>query len=224
MERSISTTSSRAIGRRKLHRPEQERFITVHAKDGRELERYNVVIGSVISVCNGAEVKKAGTFVQWDPYNVPILTEKTGRVEFRDMIAGVTVKREIDEATGVMGTVVIEHKEDLHPQIVIIDEQKGDRRQLLDSGRGTRRGADENKKIRPVSCWRRRRVRLQRPRILPAVCHGWPNCSRLAVRKMRPKLLRSTVWLSLAELSVENAAYRSGTHQRPGRRAPYSVE
>jgi len=34
------------------------------------------------------------------------------------------VKREIDEATGVMGTVVIEHKEDLHPQIVIIDDKE----------------------------------------------------------------------------------------------------
>ena len=39
------------------------------------------------------------------------------------MIPGVTVKREIDEATGVMGTVVIEHKEDLHPQIVIVDDK-----------------------------------------------------------------------------------------------------
>src|SRR5260370_252208 len=82
--------------------------VSVHAKDGRELERYNVVVGSVISVGDGGQVKKGETFVQWDPYNVPILTEKTGRVEFRDMIPGVTVKREIDEATGVMGTVVIE--------------------------------------------------------------------------------------------------------------------
>jgi DNA-directed RNA polymerase subunit beta' len=98
--------------------------VSVHSKDGRELERYNVVVGSVISVGDGGQVKKGETFVQWDPYNVPILTEKTGRVEFRDMIAGVTVKREIDEATGVMGTVVIEHKEDLHPQIVILDENK----------------------------------------------------------------------------------------------------
>jgi DNA-directed RNA polymerase subunit beta' len=69
-------------------------------------------------------VKKGETFVQWDPYNVPILTEKSGKIEFRDMISGVTVKREVDEATGVMGTVVIEHKEDLHPQIVIVDDQK----------------------------------------------------------------------------------------------------
>jgi DNA-directed RNA polymerase subunit beta' len=98
--------------------------VSVHAKDGREYERYNVVIGSVISVGDGAPVKKGDTFVQWDPYNVPILTERTGRVEFRDMIPGVTVKREIDEATGVMGTVVIEHKEDLHPQIVIIDDKE----------------------------------------------------------------------------------------------------
>jgi DNA-directed RNA polymerase subunit beta' len=98
--------------------------VSVHAKDGREFERYNVVIGSVISVADGAPVKKGDTFVQWDPYNVPILTERTGRVEFRDMIPGVTVKREIDEATGVMGTVVIEHKEDLHPQIVIIDDKE----------------------------------------------------------------------------------------------------
>src|ERR1700720_2606360 len=98
--------------------------VSVHAKDGREFERYIVVIGSVISVADGAPVKKGDTFVQWDPYNVPILTERTGRVEFRDMIPGVTVKREIDEATGVRGTVVIEHKEDLHPQVVIIDDKE----------------------------------------------------------------------------------------------------
>ena len=40
------------------------------------------------------------------------------------MIAGVTIKREVDEATGLMGTMVIEHKEDLHPQVVIVDDKK----------------------------------------------------------------------------------------------------
>ncbi len=100
--------------------------ITVHGKDGRELERYTIVIGSVIEVGDGEQVKKGQDFVQWDPYNVPILTEKAGKVEFRDMIQGVTIKKEVDEATGVMGTVVIEHKEDLHPQIVIIDDKPGE--------------------------------------------------------------------------------------------------
>ncbi|MBC7840223.1 MAG: DNA-directed RNA polymerase subunit beta', partial [Nitrospiraceae bacterium] len=98
--------------------------VSLHNKDGRELERYNIVVGSVISIEDGGHVKKGVAFVEWDPYNVPILTEKAGKIEFRDMISGVTVKREVDEATGVMGTVVIEHKEDLHPQIVIMDDHK----------------------------------------------------------------------------------------------------
>jgi DNA-directed RNA polymerase subunit beta' len=96
--------------------------VSLHNDEGREIERYNIVIGSVISVADSGKVKKGETFVQWDPYNVPILTEKSGKVEFRDMIAGVTIKREVDEATGLMGTVIIEHKEDLHPQIVIVGE------------------------------------------------------------------------------------------------------
>src|SRR5881392_2888751 len=98
--------------------------ISVHNAEGRELERYNVVIGSMISKDDGASVKKGETFVQWDPYNVPILTDKGGKIEFRDMIAGVTIKRDVDEATGLMGTVIIEHKEDLHPQVVIVDDKK----------------------------------------------------------------------------------------------------
>ncbi|HEX4086386.1 MAG TPA: DNA-directed RNA polymerase subunit beta', partial [Chthoniobacteraceae bacterium] len=97
--------------------------ITVHGKDGRELERYTIVIGSVIDIGDGGQVKKGQDFVKWDPYNVPILTEKAGKVEFRDMIQGVTIKKEVDEATGVMGTVVIEHKEDLHPQVVITEDK-----------------------------------------------------------------------------------------------------
>ncbi len=98
--------------------------VSLHAADGRELESHNIVVGSVISVADGDTVKKGETFIQWDPYNVPIITEKGGRVEFRDMIPGVTIRKEVDEATGVMGTVVIEHKEDLHPQIVVTDDAK----------------------------------------------------------------------------------------------------
>ncbi len=52
----------------------------MHNADGRELENHNVVIGSVISRADGASVKKGETFVQWDPYNVPILSEKAGKV------------------------------------------------------------------------------------------------------------------------------------------------
>jgi DNA-directed RNA polymerase subunit beta' len=98
--------------------------VSLHAKDGRELESYNIVIGSNISIPDGGAVKKGTAFIQWDPYNVPIITEKPGRIEFRDMIPGVTIRKEEDEATGMKGTVVIEHKEDLHPQLVICGADK----------------------------------------------------------------------------------------------------
>ena len=96
--------------------------LSVLADDGRELENHNVVIGAVISVKDGGHIKKGETFVQWDPYNVPILSEKAGRVKFHDIIEGVTMKQEVDEQTQQEAMVIIEHKEDLHPQIIIMDE------------------------------------------------------------------------------------------------------
>ncbi len=97
--------------------------VSILADDGRELESHNVVIGAVISVADGNKVKKGETFVQWDPYNVPILSEKAGKVKFHDIIEGVTMKQEVDEQTQQEAMVLIEHKEDLHPQIIILDQE-----------------------------------------------------------------------------------------------------
>ncbi|HWD19580.1 MAG TPA: DNA-directed RNA polymerase subunit beta' [Verrucomicrobiae bacterium] len=100
--------------------------VSIMAEEGgRELETHNLVIGSVISSKEGGKVKKGEAFVQWDPYNVPILSEKAGKVKFVDIIEGVTMKQEVDETTAQEAMVVIEHKEDLHPSIVILSD-KGD--------------------------------------------------------------------------------------------------
>jgi DNA-directed RNA polymerase subunit beta' len=96
--------------------------VSVLGENDRELENHNIVIGAVISFKDGSKIKKAETFVQWDPYNVPILSEKAGKVKFHDIIEGVTMKQETDETTGQEAMVVIEHKEDLHPQITISDD------------------------------------------------------------------------------------------------------
>jgi DNA-directed RNA polymerase subunit beta' len=96
-------------------------FVVTYDEDGRELERYSTVIGAVISVEDGSRVKRGETFVSWDPYSVPILSEQDGTVDFHDFIEGVTVQRAEDETTGIEGLVVLEHKEDLHPQIVVKD-------------------------------------------------------------------------------------------------------
>ncbi len=97
--------------------------ISILADDGRELENHPIVVGSVISVENGARVNKGDTFVQWDPYNVPILSDRAGRIQFQDIIEGVTMKQEVDEASGQEAMVIIDHKEDLHPQIVVKDNK-----------------------------------------------------------------------------------------------------
>ena len=89
----------------------------------KELETYNIVVGSYLPVSDGEKIEKGSVLAQWDPYNVPVLSEKGGTLVFKDMIPGVTVKRELDESSGRIATIVIEHKEDLNPQIEIRDEK-----------------------------------------------------------------------------------------------------
>ncbi|MSU35673.1 MAG: DNA-directed RNA polymerase subunit beta' [Pedosphaera sp.] len=97
--------------------------LAIVSEDNQDLETHSIVIGSVISVQDGGLVKKGDVFVEWDAYNVPIISEKAGRVEFTDIIEGVTMKQEVDEATGQEDMVIIEHKEDLHPTVVIKDRK-----------------------------------------------------------------------------------------------------
>ena len=89
--------------------------------EGKELEVYNIVIGSFLHFSDNQKITKGSTLAQWDPYNIPVLSEKGGHLTFKDTIPGVTVKRELDESTGRIATVVIEHKEDLNPQVEVRD-------------------------------------------------------------------------------------------------------
>ena len=100
--------------------------VSVHDKNGKELESYDIVIGSVIYAGDNTEIKKGATLITWDPYNVPVITEKAGKIKFLDMIQGITIDMEIDKETNQKGQVVIEHKEDLHPQITVVDAKTGD--------------------------------------------------------------------------------------------------
>jgi DNA-directed RNA polymerase subunit beta' len=100
--------------------------VSVRDSEGLELESHPIIIGSVIPIQDGDDLKKGAIIAQWDPYSVPILTEKTGRVTFRDMIKGITVQTETDKETGKKGMIVTEHKEDLHPQVIIHDENTND--------------------------------------------------------------------------------------------------
>ena len=84
-----------------------------------ELDRYELETGAILECPDGATVKENTPIVRWDAYNVPIIAEVAGKVVLRDLITGVTLgaqKRGASEEPMVM-----EHRDDLHPQIVLTD-------------------------------------------------------------------------------------------------------
>ncbi|MCX5710448.1 MAG: DNA-directed RNA polymerase subunit beta', partial [Candidatus Omnitrophica bacterium] len=98
--------------------------ISINDKQGRELEKYTVLQGSFISIADGEEVNKGIAFVRWDPYTSPILTEVAGQVKFEDLRENITVREELNPVTKLTERVVVEHKVDYHPQIIILDDNK----------------------------------------------------------------------------------------------------
>lgn len=92
-------------------------------EDGREKERYMVVYGAKLRVKEGQRVESDTVLVEWDPYTTAILTQAAGKVVFRDIIEGETMKEELDEVTGMSQKVIVEsQQEKLQPRIVIKDE------------------------------------------------------------------------------------------------------
>jgi DNA-directed RNA polymerase subunit beta' len=88
-----------------------------------ERERHTAIYGAILTVADGGEVEQGGVLMEWDPHNVPILTEVGGEVRFEDIIEGVTMREEIDESTGLAARVMIEHREEnLHAGIAVLDD------------------------------------------------------------------------------------------------------
>jgi len=95
--------------------------LSINDKNGRELERHAIPQGSIVLAEEGKKINKGAIFVTWDPYTSPILTEVAGQVRYEDIMEGVTIKEELDEATGLTDKVVIEHRGDYHPQIILMN-------------------------------------------------------------------------------------------------------
>ncbi len=97
--------------------------ISVNDPQGRELERHTVPQGAVIRGEEGHIIEIGNIFVKWDPYTVPILTDVSGRVKFEDIKEGITMKEEVDPATKLKNRVIVEHKGDYHPQIIVLGKE-----------------------------------------------------------------------------------------------------
>ncbi len=83
--------------------------------------------GSTLLVKNGAEVKLNSLLLEWDPYTVPIVAEETGKLDFSDLVEGVSFIEKFDETTGISSKVIIDWKsfqgkQDLKPQLLITDK------------------------------------------------------------------------------------------------------
>ncbi|MBQ6049958.1 MAG: DNA-directed RNA polymerase subunit beta' [Bacteroidaceae bacterium] len=85
------------------------RFVDVHT--GIILLTQNVPYGSTLYKKEGEVVKKGEIVAKWDPFNAVIVTETPGRIQFEDVIEGVTYRVEADETTGLRELIVIESRD-----------------------------------------------------------------------------------------------------------------
>ncbi|MEC7802681.1 MAG: DNA-directed RNA polymerase subunit beta' [Verrucomicrobiota bacterium] len=119
--------------------------IQVLDRDDRIVDDYPTPAGALLHFKDGDDVEEDTLLAQWDPYNIPILSEKKGVITFEDMLPGVTTKIERD-ASGGRSMVVIEHKEDLNPQIIVKDS-KGDAIATYSVPTGAQVAVDEGTRI-----------------------------------------------------------------------------
>jgi len=97
--------------------------ISIHQKDGREIERHTVPQGGILKVAEGDTVQKGMEFVEWDPYTSSIISEVQGIVRYEDVIEDVTMRKETDQTTGIEERVIIDYKGDYHPQVIIYNDK-----------------------------------------------------------------------------------------------------
>ena len=83
----------------------------------------NVPYGSTLYFNEGDKVKKGDMVAKWDPFNAVIVTETAGRIQFEDVIEGVTYRVDSDDTTGLREMIIIESKDKAKvPSAHILDE------------------------------------------------------------------------------------------------------
>lgn len=100
--------------------------------EGRERATHRLPYGAAILFADGESVKQGDRIAEWDPFTMPVITEKPGIVKYQDLLDGKTLIEQTDEATGIAQRVVTEHrgasrtKEDLRPRLTLLDDSSGE--------------------------------------------------------------------------------------------------
>jgi len=106
--------------------------LTIIDEMGRVRENYKVPYGAVVSKKDGQAVSAGDTIANWDPHTHPIITEVKGKVQFVDLIDGVTMVRQTDELTGLSSIVITEAAQrnatgkEMRPALKLVDAKGKD--------------------------------------------------------------------------------------------------
>lgn len=101
--------------------------LAITDENGHEKSSRRLMYGAKLLVKEGDVVKQGQKLATWDPYTMPILTEKEGVAHYVDLIEGVSLQQKVDDDTGISSLVVVDtrvqqaKKENIKPRIVICD-------------------------------------------------------------------------------------------------------
>ncbi|MFL2878088.1 MAG: DNA-directed RNA polymerase subunit beta' [Candidatus Pelagibacter sp.] len=102
--------------------------LSIEDENGLQIAIYKVPYGSKLFFKSGDKIKKNAKICEWDPYTTPVIAEKSGIVNYVDLIDGVTLSETLDDETGIESKSVIDWRSqskntDLKPRITLRDEK-----------------------------------------------------------------------------------------------------
>jgi len=86
---------------------------------GRVTMSYQVPYGAVLLVKKGQKLEAGDNIYEWDPYSEPILSDVKGKVAFRDVVEGITLREEVDAQSKIQRVVVGSRRRDLDPHLIV---------------------------------------------------------------------------------------------------------
>ena len=100
--------------------------IAIMDEHGQERASHKIGYGTKLHVTDGQTVKRGDKLFEWDPYTLPIIAEKAGTARFVDLVSGLSVREDTDEATGMTQKIVSDWRavpkgNELKPEILIAD-------------------------------------------------------------------------------------------------------
>jgi len=95
-------------------------------ENGIERASHKLGYGTKLFLKEGENVSRGDKLFEWDPYTLPIIAEKPGTAKFVDLVSGISVRDETDDATGMTQKIVTDWRaapkgSDLKPEILLVD-------------------------------------------------------------------------------------------------------